>query len=52
MWIPAGMMSAVGFMTVLNAMRVHEDSLGDDTPEDDAADGTRIVIHSSAWTGR
>ncbi|MGC1412765.1 MAG: cytochrome c oxidase assembly protein [Acetobacteraceae bacterium] len=51
-WIPAGMMSAVGFMTVLNAMRVHEDSLGDDTPEDDAADGTRIVIHSSAWTGR
>lgn len=50
-WIPAGMMSAIGFMTVLNAMRIYEDGLPDDEPEDDD-DATRIVVHASAWTGR
>jgi putative membrane protein len=49
-WIPAGMMSGIGFMTVLNALRIHEDSLAPDTTEDDEANG--IVIHASAWTGR
>ena len=51
-WIPAGMMSAIGFMTVLNALRLHEDSLPPDPIEDDVNDATRIVLHASAWTGR
>ncbi len=51
-WIPAGMMSAVGFMTVLNALRIYEDSLPPITAEDDDDDGARIVLDSSAWTGR
>ena len=50
-WIPAGMMSAVGFMTVLNALRVYEDSLPSEEPDDDVDDGG-IVIRASAWTGR
>ena len=52
-WIPAGMMSAIGFMTVLNALRVYEDGLPEEFPDDsDDVDRTRIVIHASAWTGR
>jgi len=51
-WIPAGMMSAVGFVTVLNALRLHEESLPEDATEDDPNDATRIVIRASAWTGR
>ena len=45
------MMSAIGFMTVLNALRIHEDGL---PPEDDdnADDGHGIVVHAAAWTGR
>ena len=50
-WIPAGMMSAIGFMTVLNALRLYEDSLPE-IPEEDDDEGTRIVLNSSAWTGR
>lgn len=50
-WIPAGMMSAVGFMTVLNALRVHEDSLPVEQFEDEDEDG-RMVIQAAAWTGR
>jgi putative membrane protein len=49
-WIPAGMMSAIGFMTALNALRVYEETLPDDPGGED--DETRIVIDSSAWTGR
>jgi putative membrane protein len=52
-WIPAGMMSIIGFMTVLNALRVHEDSLPVEEPADDEPDSpTRIVVYASAWTGR
>jgi putative membrane protein len=52
-WIPAGMMSAVGFLTVLNALRIHEDSLpAIDEPDDEAASPTRIVLYASSWTGR
>ncbi len=47
-WIPAGMMSAIGFMTALNALRIYEDNM----PEDDEYDGTGIVVDTSAWTGR
>jgi putative membrane protein len=50
-WIPAGMMSAAGFMTVLNALRRHEDTLSLDEPEGHE-DAKRIVLDSSAWTGR
>lgn len=50
-WIPAGMMSAIGFMTVLNALRRYEDTLSSDAPEDHE-DATRIVLDSSGWTGR
>jgi putative membrane protein len=51
-WIPAGMMSAIGFMTVLNALRLYEESLPPEPIEDAETDGTRIVLDSSAWTGR
>jgi hypothetical protein len=45
------MMSAIGFMTVLNALRLYEDGLPE-IPEEDDGKGTRIVLDSSAWTGR
>jgi len=51
-WIPAGMMSAVGFMTVLNALRVHEDGLPPEQYDEEEDDSDRIVLHASAWTGR
>lgn len=51
-WIPAGMMSAIGFMAVLNALRIYEDSLPVEEPEDEADDAGRIVIRAAAWTGR
>jgi putative membrane protein len=51
-WIPAGMMSIVGFMTVLNALRVHEDSLPIEEPDHDEESPTRIVVYASSWTGR
>jgi putative membrane protein len=50
-WIPAAMMSVVGFMTVLNALRVHEDALAPEAAED-GDDATCIVLDASAWTGR
>ncbi len=46
------MMSAIGFMTVLNALRIYEDSLPTDFAEDDGNGGSCIVLDSSAWTGR
>ncbi len=51
-WIPAGMMSIIGFMTVLNALRVYEDSLPDEEPDDVEDSPTRIVVYASSWTGR
>lgn len=52
-WIPAGMMSAIGFMPVLNALRIHEDSLPPEIFHDDANESpTQIVVHVSSWTGR
>ncbi|MDQ2804089.1 MAG: cytochrome c oxidase assembly protein [Pseudomonadota bacterium] len=51
-WIPAGMMSAIAFMTVLNALRIHEDSLPSDLG-DTENDGSRTpAFDASAWTGR
>lgn len=50
-WIPAGMMSAVGFVTVLNALRLYEDSLPDVEP-DEPEDSTRVVVSAASWTGR
>ena len=52
-WIPAGMMSVIGLMTVLNALRVYEDSLpAEENPDYAEASPTRIVVHASSWTGR
>lgn len=52
-WIPAGMMSAVGFMTVLNALRLYEESLPPlEESEDEEESPTRIVVYASSWTGR
>ena len=51
-WIPAGMMSVIGFMTVLNNIRLHEDSLDASRTQEEDLDGTRIVVRASAWTGR
>jgi putative membrane protein len=52
-WIPAGMMSIIGFMTVLNALRVYEDSLPVEEEPDHAGESpTRIVVYASSWTGR
>jgi putative membrane protein len=50
-WIPAGMMSGIGAMVVLNAMRRYEDTLS--LAELEAHnDAKGIVFDSSAWTGR
>lgn len=50
-WIPAAMMSAVGFVTVLNAFRLYEDSLPEVAPgEHDDPD--RVVVRAASWTGR
>jgi putative membrane protein len=52
-WIPAGMMSVVGFMTVLNALRIYEDNLLPiEDPKDEEDSPTRIVVYASSWTGR
>ena len=51
-WIPAGMMSIAGFMTVLNALRVYEDSLIPEEPDHANDSPTRIVVYASSWTGR
>lgn len=48
-WIPAGMMSVLGFMTALNALRLYEESLPEILEEDD---DEGPWIDSSAWTGR
>ena len=48
-WIPASMMSAVGFMTVLNALRLDEDHHAPDIVEEDTGG---LVIDASSWTGR
>ena len=49
-WIPAGMMSAIGFMTVLNALRRHEDTLSFEESELEVMH--LELSYSSAWTGR
>jgi len=51
-WIPAGMMSAIGFITVLNALRLYEDSLPPPEEPEDEPGSTRIVVYASSWTGR
>jgi putative membrane protein len=51
-WIPAGMMSAIGFVTVLNALRLYEESLPPPEEPEDEPGSTRIVVYASSWTGR
>jgi putative membrane protein len=47
-WIPPGMMSVAGVLLVLNAFRLHEESI-----EGDDNEGTRYIADlASHWTGR
>jgi putative membrane protein len=51
LWIPSAMMSSVAFMLTLNNVRRYEDSMP--TLEcDDDADGDRVTVFASSWTGR
>jgi putative membrane protein len=47
-WIPPAMMSVVGLLLVLNAVRLHEDS----TKENDDAAAASMAALASRWTGR
>mgnify|MGYP001597292989 FL=1 len=47
-WIPAAMMSVVGFLLILNFMRLNEDATAMEEPLDDQ----ETIILSSRWTGR
>jgi putative membrane protein len=47
MWIPPAMMSVIGVLVVLNALRVHEDSI---TETD--TDAISLGALASSWTGR
>jgi len=46
-WIPPAMMSVIGTLLVLNALRLHEDSI---TETDD--DASALTTLASRWTGR
>lgn len=46
-WIPPAMMSVVGMLVVINALRIHEDSI---TETDDEA--AALAAQTSSWTGR
>jgi putative membrane protein len=48
MWIPPSMMSVIGLIVVLNALRLHEESKPPATDETSAA----IAALASRWTGR
>jgi putative membrane protein len=48
MWIPPSMMSVIGVIVVLNALRIHEESKPQTTDEASAA----ISALASRWTGR
>ena len=47
-WIPPSMMSVVGVLVVLNAMRLHEEAATE--AEDDAS--SALAARSRSWTGR
>jgi putative membrane protein len=47
LWIPPAMMSAVGVLVVLNALRLHEDSA-----KEGDQNAASLATLSSSWTGR
>lgn len=47
-WIPAAMMSVIGMLCAINALRISEESKDDEIRGDEADD----VISSAGWTGR
>ena len=49
-WIPAAMMSVIGFFVVLVHFRLHEEAMADQLPDPGETGG--IVLRASAWTGR
>ncbi len=46
-WIPPAMMSVVGLLLVINALRLHEEAAKEDDP-----DGTSFGALAKSWTGR
>ena len=46
-WIPPAMMSALAVLLVVNALRLHEDAVGEDDP-----DGAALAKLAKSWTGR
>ena len=48
-WIPPSMMSVIGLLLVLNALRRAEERKLQDEPTSD--DGTQLVLDSRQWTG-
>jgi putative membrane protein len=47
MWIPPAMMSVIGVLVVLNALRLNEDA---NVFEDEAS--SALAARASSWTGR
>jgi putative membrane protein len=48
-WLPPAMMSVIGLLVVLNAVRVHEEAATEVTKDDTCS--SRAVL-ASRWTGR
>lgn len=46
MWIPPSMMSAIGVLVVVNALRLHEEAL-----EDSSDEAAALAQRARAWTG-
>ncbi len=51
-WIPAAMMSVIGFFVVLNNFRLHEEAEARRTGSRPATEAGRVALRASAWTGR
>lgn len=51
-WIPAAMMSVIGFFVVLNNFRLHEEAQSRAAPPQLDPTIPRIVLNASGWTGR
>lgn len=51
-WIPAAMMSVIGFFVVLNNYRLHEEAEARLAVSQPGSDAGRVTLRASAWTGR
>jgi putative membrane protein len=50
LWIPSSMMSSACFLLIMNNLRLVEDRMTPEDPDDDSNTGVRIA--ASSWTGR